>query len=52
MEQKLLSIYIGKDVTRICEVVKKSATSIVVNNATEVSTPPGALDDGYLTDDE
>lgn len=50
MEQKLLSIYIGKDVTRICEVVKKSATSIVVNNATEVSTPPGALDDGYLTD--
>lgn len=50
MEQKLLSIYIGKDVTRICEVVKKSATSIVVNNATEVSTPPGVLDDGYLTD--
>lgn len=50
MEQKLLSIYIGKDVTRICEVVKKSATSIVVNNATEVSTPPGAIDDGYLTD--
>ncbi len=50
MEQKLLSIYIGKDVTRICEVVKKSATSIVVNNATEVSTPNGALDDGYLTD--
>ncbi len=50
MEQKLLSIYIGKDVTRICEVVKKSATSIVVNNATEVSTPTGALDDGYITD--
>lgn len=50
MEQKLLSIYIGKDVTRICEVVKKSQTSIVVNNATEVSTPGGSFDDGYLTD--
>lgn len=50
MEQKLLSIYIGNDVTRICEVVKKSATSIVVNNATEVSTPGGAIDDGYVTD--
>ena len=50
MEQKLLSIYVGNEVTRICEVVKKSATKIVVNNATEVSTPTGAVDDGYLTD--
>ena len=50
MEQKLLSIYIGNDVTRICELVKKSNTSIIVNNATEVSTPSGALDDGYITD--
>ncbi len=50
MEQKLLSIYIGNDVTRICELVRKSATSIIVNNATEVSTPSGALDDGYITD--
>lgn len=50
MEQKLLSIYIGNDVTRICEVVKKSATSITVNNATEVSTPGGCIDDGYITD--
>ncbi len=50
MEQKLLSIYIGNDVTRICELVKKSSTSIIVNNATEVSTPSGALDDGYITD--
>lgn len=50
MEQKLLSIYVGNEVTRICEVVKKSATKIVVNNATEVSTPTGAMDDGYLTD--
>ena len=50
MEQKLLSIYIGNDVTRICELVRKSATSIIVNNATEVSTPSGALEDGYITD--
>jgi len=50
MEQKLLSIFIGNDVTRICELVRKSATSIIVNNATEVSTPSGALDDGYITD--
>lgn len=50
MEQKLLSIYIGNDVTRICEVVKKSATSITVNNATEVATPGGCIDDGYITD--
>lgn len=50
MEQKLLSIYIGNDVTRICELVKKSSTSIIVNNATEVTTPSGALDDGYITD--
>jgi len=50
MEQKLLSIYVGNDVTRICEVVKKSSTSVVVNNATEVSTPTGSMDDGYLTD--
>ncbi|MBR3637155.1 MAG: pilus assembly protein PilM [Lachnospiraceae bacterium] len=50
MEQKLLSIYIGNDVTRICELVKKSNTSIIVNNATEVTTPSGALDDGYITD--
>lgn len=50
MEQKLLSIYVGNEVTRICEVVKKSTTKIVVNNATEVSTPNGATDDGYLTD--
>lgn len=50
MEQKLLSIYIGNDVTRICEVVKKSSTSIMVNNATEVSTPGGSIDDGYITD--
>ena len=50
MEQKLLSIYIGNDVTRICEVVKKSSTSIIVNNATEVSTPGGSIDDGYITD--
>lgn len=50
MEQKLLSIYIGNDVTRICEVVKRSATSITVNNATEVATPVGCVDDGYITD--
>ena len=50
MEQKLLSIYIGNDVTRICELVRKSNTQIVVNNATEVSTPSGAIDDGYITD--
>ena len=50
MEQKLLSIYVGNEVTRVCEVVKKSATMVVVNNATEVSTPTGAMDDGYLTD--
>ncbi len=50
MEQKLLSIYVGNEVTRVCEVVKKSATLIVVNNATEVATPTGAVDDGYLTD--
>ncbi|MBR3040940.1 MAG: pilus assembly protein PilM [Lachnospiraceae bacterium] len=50
MEQKLLSIYIGNDVTRICELVRKSNTSIIVNNATEVSTPSGAIDDGYVTD--
>lgn len=50
MEQKLLSIYVGNEVTRVCEVVKKSATLVVVNNATEVATPTGAMDDGYLTD--
>lgn len=50
MEQKLLSIYVGNEVTRVCEVVKKSATLVVVNNATEVATPTGAVDDGYLTD--
>ncbi len=50
MEQKLLSIYVGNEVTRVCEVVKKSATMVVVNNATEVATPTGAMDDGYLTD--
>ncbi|MBQ7766882.1 MAG: pilus assembly protein PilM [Lachnospiraceae bacterium] len=50
MEQKLLSIYVGNEVTRVCEVVKKSATMVVVNNATEVATPTGAVDDGYLTD--
>ncbi len=50
MAQKLLSIYVGNEVTRICELVKNSATKIVVNNATEVATPTGATDDGYLTD--
>ncbi len=50
MEQKLLSIYVGNDVTRICELVKKSNTQIIVNNAAEVSTPSGAIDDGYITD--
>lgn len=50
MEQKLLSIYVGNEVTRVCEVVKKSSTLVVVNNATEVATPTGAMDDGYLTD--
>lgn len=50
MEQKLLSIYVGNDVTRICELVRKSNTQIIVNNATEVSTPSGAIDDGYITD--
>lgn len=50
MDQKLLSIYIGNDVTRVCEVVKKSATLVVVNNATEVSTPNGCIEDGYLND--
>lgn len=50
MDQKLLSIYIGNDVTRVCEVVKKSATMVVVNNATEVSTPNGCIEDGYLND--
>ena len=50
MEQKLLSIYIGNDVTRICELVRKSNTQIIVNNATEVSTPSGAIDDGYIAD--
>jgi len=50
MEQKLLSIYVGNEVTRVCEVVKKSASLVVVNNATEVATPTGAMDDGYLTD--
>lgn len=50
MEQKLLSIYVGNEVTRVCEVVKKSASMVVVNNATEVATPTGAMDDGYLTD--
>ena len=48
MEQKLLSIYVGNDVTRICELVKKSNTQIIVNNAAEVSTPSGAIDDGYI----
>ena len=45
-----MSIYVGNDVTRVCEVVKKSATSIIVNNATEVATPSGCIDDGYITD--
>ena len=50
MEQKLLSIYVGNEVTRVCEVIKKSSSMIVVNNATEVETPMGSMDDGYLTD--
>ncbi len=50
MEQKLLSIHVGAEVTRVCEITKKSATSITVTNASEVSTPAGAYDDGYITD--
>lgn len=50
MDQKLISIYVGNDVTRVCEVVKKSATSILVNNATEVATPAGSYEDGYILD--
>ena len=50
MDQKLISIYVGNDVTRVCEVVRKSNTSILVNNATEVATPAGSYEDGYILD--
>lgn len=50
MDQKLLSIYIGADVIRVCESVKKSSNSVVINFAHEVATPDGAVDDGYIVD--
>ena len=50
MDQKLLSIYIGADVIRVCEAVKKSSSNVVINFAHEVATPDSAVDDGYIVD--
>jgi len=50
MDQRLLSIYIGSEVIRVVDAVKKSPTSITINSVDEVSTPAGSFDDGYITD--
>lgn len=50
MAQKVLSIYIGNTVIRICEIVKDSQKSLTVNSAVEISTPPNCVEDGYIND--
>lgn len=50
MAKKQLSIYIGANRTRICEVVRNSDKSLSLYNAIEVETPKGAVEDGYILD--
>ncbi len=50
MAKKQLSIYIGTNRTRICEVVRNSEKSVSLYNAIEVETPKGAVEDGYILD--
>lgn len=50
MAKKQLSIYIGTNRTRICEVVRNSDKSVSLYNAIEVETPKGAVEDGYILD--
>lgn len=50
MAKKQLSIYIGTNRTRICEVVRNSDKSVSIFNAIEVETPKGAVEDGYILD--
>lgn len=49
MAKKLLSIYVGNNVTRICE-VSRNGKIVNLHNAVEMETPKGAVDDGMITD--
>jgi Tfp pilus assembly PilM family ATPase len=48
MAQKLLSVTIGHDIIRICEVVRGQNKNLILLNAGEASTPRGSIDDGYI----
>lgn len=50
MAKKQLSIYIGSNRTRICEVVRNNEKSVSLYNAIEVGTPKGAVEDGCIVD--
>lgn len=52
MAQKLLSVYIGNNRIRVCEMIKNSAKNVILNSAVELPTPAGSIEDGLLTDVE
>lgn len=50
MAQKVLSIYIGNDVIRICEVNRTSSKHVNLSGAFEIPTPLDCVEDGQITD--
>lgn len=52
MAQKLLSVYIGNNRIRVCEMIKNSAKNVILNSAVEIPTPEGSIEDGLLVDVE
>lgn len=50
MAKRALTIYIGSDIIRICDVTRKSNTQVVLHNATQLKTPENCVEDGMIID--
>ena len=49
MANKVLTIYISSDAIRVAE-MQKNNKQVILSNASEISTPAGCFNDGYLLD--
>ena len=49
MANKVLTIYISSDAIRVAE-MQKNNKQVILSNASEITTPAGCFNDGYLLD--
>lgn len=50
MRQRVLSIYIGKEMVRVADLQRNSAKSVTLFKVGEEPTPEGCVEDGQITD--